>query len=900
MRLIAGLTFAFCMAFSAPVAQAFFVGPNGVDDAYHGNKESSPFRTLPYALERANPGDSILIAPGVYTNGVALCLKDDVSLIGCGETRDDVVLSLKLVVPSPTTNAVVILSSSGGSVVSNLTITTQLSYEYNKVNSGPKSGVQLAAGTLVDCVVKDCWTGNGYQKGGGINLSGSGVVRDCLITNCDAVDSGGAEVPGEGIYMTGGLVERCVISRNGQKGYGSGGAGGTAVGGGGVYMTGGTMRNCLIYENLEVNGGSGVSISGGTLENCTIANNRHRNSSSRSTGLYVFGKGAVIRNNIVWGNVQNDGVTLANFSTAQTGDSATYQNNDCFPAIAYDRTGIGADPQFVDATNKTYALRDYRSRYSKCMDAGEYQEWMWDGTDLDGKPRLYGDAVDIGCYEFVPPEGEFLVRGEFTCDGAFAQSVVTLGCVTHQEEEGLEARWTLTRRNDGKVIEEEGVQVELTLQTGAWDVRMEATTSTGKKMTVDYLPGFEIAAKEVYVSSAGKGVFPYDTLENATPYVDVGFPLLGDGGTLYIDEGSYVISNRLMLSFGKGSHLVGLKGRDATSVRLADVENFQGIGYYGVRIEKAAASVRGLTFVGGYRGPYYSGAEYGTRGFVQMTANALVTNCVFRDKKHQSYGQNANALDMTSGTVVDCEFRNISAHSSGGAGLQGGVFLLQGGTLDRALVDGCFSTGAASADGCSEILFVNGSGATVKNSLFSRNKGIVTALFRIDSGKIVNCTFANNTNSQTTLEYTTVAGTQYHSKLAGLLVRGGSVTNCILSGNWSYLAGGVTNLSASATLIKKVGYSIVDDRDETFATAANHNVYVAPGTRIFRKPELGDFRLWAHSPALDAGWVPALGPTKEAVKEQQKDLANRSRLRHLSVDIGAYEYPAEGLRVEVR
>jgi hypothetical protein len=60
---------------------------------------------------------------------------------------------------------------------------------------------------------------------------------------------------------------------------------------------------------------------------------------------------------------------------------------------------INTDPLFVDSTNKDYHLKSN----SPCIDKGN-NSYIPSGitTDLDGRPRIRNDIVDIGPYEYQP------------------------------------------------------------------------------------------------------------------------------------------------------------------------------------------------------------------------------------------------------------------------------------------------------------------------------------------------------------------------------------------------------------------------------------------------------------------------------------------------------------------
>ena len=43
---------------------------------------------------------------------------------------------------------------------------------------------------------------------------------------------------------------------------------------------------------------------------------------------------------------------------------------------------------------------DFRiDAFSSCRNKGLFLDWMDGATDLDGNPRIFGKAPDIGCYE---------------------------------------------------------------------------------------------------------------------------------------------------------------------------------------------------------------------------------------------------------------------------------------------------------------------------------------------------------------------------------------------------------------------------------------------------------------------------------------------------------------------
>ena len=154
-------------------------------------------------------------------------------------------------------------------------------------------------------------------------------------------------------------------------------------------------------------------------------------------------------------------------------------------------------------------------------------------------------------------------------------------------------------------------------------------------------------------------------------------------------------------------------------------------------------------------------------------------------------------------------------------------------------------------------------------------------------GFIENCTIVANTNLMNTAK----DGFWY---AAGVVVVGGSVTNCIIADNWSAFPGAVSNIYNSAGAAG-IGYTLVDDRagDASFATAENHNVAVQPSTRVFRRPEKGDYALVTGSPAIDVGFM--LNWMEGAL-----DLAGKPRVSGRIPDLGCFESAPKYFYIKLR
>ncbi len=119
--------------------------------------------------------------------------------------------------------------------------------EFINNNSGSLTSgagsIKLTKGTLQYSKISGGYYSGDVLRAGGVNVSGTGILRNCLIDNNS----------GYGLKVTGGTVESCTITRSEDAG---------------VHFTGGTIKNTVIYGN---NGEYGILGNGGTIEYSNMA-----------------------------------------------------------------------------------------------------------------------------------------------------------------------------------------------------------------------------------------------------------------------------------------------------------------------------------------------------------------------------------------------------------------------------------------------------------------------------------------------------------------------------------------------------------------------------------------------------------------------------------------------------
>ena len=319
------------------------------------------YPTIQAAIVAAEPGDTVLVEPGTYT--------ENINFIGKGIT----VAGRYILSNDPADIVATIIDGSSPSHPDTASCVLIISGE------GPESvleGFTLTGGTGTKWLDEH---GAGlYREGGGILVTlSSPVIRNNYILRNEAVNAAGAVSAGGGGIRVGDgspLIEGNVIMLN------------RAMYGGGVvlnYCSGAILRNNIVTQNTVEEafpgkltfGGGGVWIlerkpgdaRANILENNSIVGNLAFGAGAtltagRGGGLVVTSASVLVRNTILWNNHQMrggqiDGSPTVSYSCVQGGFSGT-GNIDAFPMFADSAFILGEGSPCIDAGDSSPSYDD--------------------------------------------------------------------------------------------------------------------------------------------------------------------------------------------------------------------------------------------------------------------------------------------------------------------------------------------------------------------------------------------------------------------------------------------------------------------------------------------------------------------------------------------------------------
>ena len=254
-------------------------------------------------------------------------------------------------------------------------------------------------------------------KGGGIYVYGDnskgGVFRieRCFLISNYATQGGAVYVSSEVQNVNNGesLINQCVIYNNA-----AGDRAAVENQAGGIYLAGeATVVNTSIFNN----GNGGVRLSPESkVVNVTIARN-----TGAGVDMTAGGSGdAHVYNSIIWGNtqlyLQNDpGFRNSAYHEVVSSDPATPDENGNI-YVAKENRGDKFGPMFDAPSLKTSYDRDFNWRESAyplwswnvlegsvMIDKGHndyYAQNVYGSEDMAGNPRISGDRISVGAYEY--------------------------------------------------------------------------------------------------------------------------------------------------------------------------------------------------------------------------------------------------------------------------------------------------------------------------------------------------------------------------------------------------------------------------------------------------------------------------------------------------------------------
>ena len=249
----------------------------------------------------------------------------------------------------------------------------------------------VAAGFVLEGGSRKVWGQGAYIAAAG------GTVSNCVVRGCTASGSGGA-ASAVHVGSAYGLVTHCAVTNNA---YAATGTPSSYFVPGIRVDAGGRVENTLVADNVDTGNpnymaASGVSVERGRLLNCTVVNNSGPSVGgvwlNRDNAAYCSATNCVVAGNAstklgaTYGNIYRHANTQNRFDHCATDDDAPI-NASC--------TNAPVSVLFAD-----WDRHDYRpAANSPLVDAGVSSGLAVGTADLAGRPRIFGKAIDIGCYE---------------------------------------------------------------------------------------------------------------------------------------------------------------------------------------------------------------------------------------------------------------------------------------------------------------------------------------------------------------------------------------------------------------------------------------------------------------------------------------------------------------------
>ncbi len=630
------------------------------------------------------------------------------------------------------------VSDSSGAFISGFTMEDGYSANYYWTGA-----IEMRSGILSNCVVRGV---RNLNRTSASTFIGTAKAVDCVfdgtggmtLSNSDWAKMSAVRLEGSAV------LDRCEI-----KGYrvDTNKADGTRDGEAPVCINSSTavLRNSLVHHctngvsQAEKHHGV-VALVNGRIENCTISDNY-----SGGYGGGVFAKAGAIVNSIVYGNTAliegND--LYASVSTP----TATYTcASDFSKWTAGAGTGCTTHAPNFDAENPYHLT----ALSTACIDAGDDSlAWLEGALDLDRLPRVSGEAVDMGCYEFAG-EGDVPLDATIDLSTTLGRAPLTLTAEASVigDETGLVVTWDF---GDGTVATGAKVETYTYSTPGVYQITVTIRNGANEEVVISAPQAVVAVPETCYVAKGAASVPPYATWENAATNIEDAVALaprhvLVSNGTWRVSAQGVVLS--------ADTELRSVNGPDETVIDSAGQGRC-------VWISHADAVCDGFRLIRGTG----NWGEKGNFACVEggLLANCILTNCVSAYRDAAVYVRNG-------GRMLDCVVDLKGMLGNAGYTYYWDVAVQSGGVVDRCVIRNYKYTGDANGGASTSHRAVTVEGGGVfRNSLVQDcevtanvDSGVSLCAVQVTgAGTMENCTIVNakGRKSGSGLRITAAAGT---------------------------------------------------------------------------------------------------------------------------------------------
>ncbi|PSK91592.1 right-handed parallel beta-helix repeat-containing protein [Taibaiella chishuiensis] len=658
---------------SGTVFRTVYVDSANGSDAYSGGTWATAFKTLSYALNKAqlcNLTDSILVAKGTYypTGTQTGANRDATFLIKRG--------GIKIYGGYPT-------GGGARNIAANPTI---LSGDINTAGNNTDNSfhVMVIAGlaaTADSVVVDGISVTAGNANGSSIVTYGTTVVNQNTGAGIHAAsNSGNTKI----------TFRNCILSGNI-----------AADQGGAMYnsFSAPTMANCTFSGNAAYYGAAMInSSSSSTLKNCIFSGN----AANVGGAIYTYGSAPAITNCTFSGNTASGSLSGAMFNNLSSptisntiifGNSSGISNVNSTPVITYSLVqGYNyssnmanvhnlpdtTDPLFVSAQPASVApttAGDYRILpCSPAMNVGNNSAVPAGiTTDLDGNPRIFGATVDMGAYEIQT--NIVIVNPVIYVDSAAGNDTNTgtsWGAAFKTLSYALKVANTACFANLDSILIAQGTYYPTGIQTGTNRDSTFLILRGGLKIYGGYPTGGgtrNIAANPTILSG---DINTANNNSDNSYHVIVIAGLAATADSVVVDGITVTAGNAngsgnftygaivIDQSGGAGMHVTSNNGNTRMAFRNCTIsDNTAYLGSGAMYISGSAPTVANCTFSGNTA--YAGGAMH------NASSPSTIMNCTFSGNTGYDGGAMYNSYSPV--TLTNCTFSGNAAVSGNGGGI---------------------------------------------------------------------------------------------------------------------------------------------------------------------------------------------------------------------------------------